>query len=163
MRDTRTRLWHRCFKNDQESIECDLHSGRPLTSTTPKNVEQVQVAVNKTRQLTVQELEEDLGILWTCVSVILVDDLAIKHSNKIHATVAVTKANRFCMLTLHKISSVSLKILSQKVITWDELRVYNHNSKTKAQTSHCGRKLWIQHHRPVSYTHLDVYKRQGIP
>ena len=33
------RVWHRCFKDGQESIESDPHSGRPATSSTPENVE----------------------------------------------------------------------------------------------------------------------------
>ena len=33
------KLWHECFKDGQESIESDPHSGRPATSSTPENVE----------------------------------------------------------------------------------------------------------------------------
>ena len=29
------KVWHKCFKDDQESVENDLHSGRPATSRTP--------------------------------------------------------------------------------------------------------------------------------
>ena len=50
------------FKDGQESIESDTHSGRPATSRTPKNVECVWVAINKDQCLAVQELETDLRI-----------------------------------------------------------------------------------------------------
>ena len=41
------KVWHRCFKDGQESVESDQHSGRPATSRTPENVECVRAAVNK--------------------------------------------------------------------------------------------------------------------
>ena len=65
------KVWHKCFKDGQESVESDPCSGRPATSRTPENVECVQVAINKDQQLTVQELEADLGIPKTTVSEIL--------------------------------------------------------------------------------------------
>ena len=48
------------------------------TSRTPENVEHVQVAINKDQQLTVQELEADLGFPKTTVSEILMQDLGMK-------------------------------------------------------------------------------------
>ena len=41
------KVWHKCFKDDQESAESDPCSGRPATSRTPENVEHVQTAINK--------------------------------------------------------------------------------------------------------------------
>ena len=41
------KLWHKCFKDGQESVESDPRSGRPATSRTPKNIECVQAAVHK--------------------------------------------------------------------------------------------------------------------
>ena len=41
------KVWHKFFKDGQDCIECDPHSGRPATSRTPENVECVWVAVNK--------------------------------------------------------------------------------------------------------------------
>ena len=38
---------HRCFKDGQESVERDPHSGGPATSSTPGNVERVWAAINK--------------------------------------------------------------------------------------------------------------------
>ena len=61
-------VWRKCFKDGQGSVESDPCSGRPATSRTPENVECVQVAINKDQQLTVRELEADLGIPKTTVS-----------------------------------------------------------------------------------------------
>ena len=47
------KVWHKCFKDGQESVEIDPYSGRPATSRTAENVERVRAAVNKDRRLTV--------------------------------------------------------------------------------------------------------------
>ena len=71
-------MWQECFKDSQESVESDPHSGRLTTSRTPDNVEHVWAAINKDQRLTVRELEADLGIPKTTVSKILMQDLGMK-------------------------------------------------------------------------------------
>ena len=73
------KMWHRCFKYGQESVESDPCSGRPAKSRMPENVECVWTAINKGQRLTVQALEADLGIPETTVSKILMQDLGMKH------------------------------------------------------------------------------------
>ena len=46
-------VWHKLFKDGQESVESGPHSGRPATSRIPENVECVQAAIYKDRRLTV--------------------------------------------------------------------------------------------------------------
>ena len=46
------KVWHKCFKNGQESVESNPCSGRPATSRAPENDECVLAAVNKDQQLT---------------------------------------------------------------------------------------------------------------
>ena len=41
------KVWHKCFKDGQESVESDPRSGGPETSRTPETVERVQTAINK--------------------------------------------------------------------------------------------------------------------
>ena len=43
------KVWHKCFKNGQESVESNPCSGRPATSRAPENVERVRAAINKDR------------------------------------------------------------------------------------------------------------------
>ena len=43
------KVWPRCFKDGQNSVESDPHSGRPATSGTPENAERVWTAINKDR------------------------------------------------------------------------------------------------------------------
>ena len=73
-------MWHKCFKDGQESVESDPCSGRCATSRRLEDVEHVQAAINKDQQLTVQELEADLGIPKTNVCEILMRDLGIKRA-----------------------------------------------------------------------------------
>ena len=40
-------MWHKCFKDGQESVESDPCSGRPITRRTTENVEGVQAAVSE--------------------------------------------------------------------------------------------------------------------
>jgi histone-lysine N-methyltransferase SETMAR len=77
MSEAQIQGWYRQFKDGQESTESDPHSGRSATSRTPKNVEHVQAAINENRRLTLQDLEEDLGISQTVVSEILMEDLGM--------------------------------------------------------------------------------------
>ena len=56
------KVWHKCFKDGQESVESDPQSGWPATSRKPENIECVWAKVNKDRRLAVRELETDLGI-----------------------------------------------------------------------------------------------------
>ena len=72
------KVWHKCFKDGQESVESDPHSGRLAISRTSENVEDVWAAINKDQRLTVRELEADLGIPKTTVSKISMQDLGMK-------------------------------------------------------------------------------------
>ena len=72
------KVWHKHFKDGQESVESDPCSERPATSRSPENVEGVQSAVNRDQQLAVRELEADLGIPKTAVSEILMQNLCVK-------------------------------------------------------------------------------------
>ena len=42
-----TNVYHKCFKDDQESAESDPLSGMPETSITHENVERVLATINK--------------------------------------------------------------------------------------------------------------------
>ena len=40
------KVWHKYFKDNQESVESDPCSGRPAASRTPENAERVQAAIS---------------------------------------------------------------------------------------------------------------------
>ena len=66
MSAVKIKVWHKCFKDDWESIESNPCSGRPAISRISENVERVRAAINES-----PELEADLGIPKTTVSEIL--------------------------------------------------------------------------------------------
>ena len=72
------KVWHKSFKDGQESVESDARGGRPATSRAPENDERVRAAINEGRRLTVRELEADLGIPETTVPEILTQDFGMK-------------------------------------------------------------------------------------
>ena len=47
MNAAQIKVWHKCFKDSQEALESDPHSGRPATSRTPENVECARAAIYK--------------------------------------------------------------------------------------------------------------------
>ena len=47
MSAAQVKVWHKCFKDSQQSVESDPHSGRPVRSRTPENAEHVRAAINK--------------------------------------------------------------------------------------------------------------------
>ena len=47
MSATQIKVWHKHFKDGQESVESGPHSGRPATSRTPENVEHARPAITK--------------------------------------------------------------------------------------------------------------------
>ena len=73
-------------------MESDPHSGRPATSRIPENIECAWAAINENWRLTVQELEEALGIPRIIVSEILAEDLCKKRGGKICFVGPVTRA-----------------------------------------------------------------------
>ena len=44
------KMWHKCFRDGQESVKSDLCSGRPAISRTPENIELVRATINKDQQ-----------------------------------------------------------------------------------------------------------------
>ena len=56
MNAAQIKVWHKHFKDGQESVESDPCSGRPAKVRTPEHAEHVQAAIIKNQQLTVGEL-----------------------------------------------------------------------------------------------------------
>ena len=53
VRAAQIKVWHKCFKDGQESVENDPLSERSATSRAPENVEHVQATINKDCRVTV--------------------------------------------------------------------------------------------------------------
>ena len=71
MSKTRIKEWYNRFKGGRISVDSDSRSGQSSTTKTLNNIERVRFAIEGNRQLTVRELENDLGIPKTTIWEIL--------------------------------------------------------------------------------------------
>ena len=86
------KVWHKRFKDGQQSVESDPHSTRPTTSRTHGNVECVGAAINKDWRLTVQELGAEPWIPNTTVSDFDTGSWHETCHGKIHSMASATRA-----------------------------------------------------------------------
>jgi hypothetical protein len=95
----------------------------------------VQAAINKNQRLTLQELEEDLGIPQTIVSEILMEDLGM---NCVVAKFVPRLLSQGLMEFHAEVAKDFLETSNgdpyflKQVITKDESRVYGYDPETKA-------------------------------
>ena len=75
MSKTRVYEWYKRFK---ESREDDNSPGRPNTSTTDDNVEQVKKMILENRRITIREVADDVGISFGSCQAIFSDVLGMK-------------------------------------------------------------------------------------
>ena len=70
--------WHKRFKEGREEVEDDHRSGRPSTSRTADNTEQVKQLVRDDLRLTVRMITSDLSISKETVWRIITEDLGVR-------------------------------------------------------------------------------------
>ena len=136
-------------------------------------------------------IRRDLGIPQICVLQIFTEDLGMKCLAAKFIPWLLLQEQTFCVEVTHDWldTANSDPYFLKKIMTGDKSRVYSYGS-AKAQSSQCGTKLCIRQSQTpcvyttaaatpstraevpaaysfrgtfttVSYTHLDVYKRQG--
>lgn len=54
--------WYKLFTEGREDVNDDARPGRPSTSTTDENVEEVKKIVMENRRITIREVAEDVGV-----------------------------------------------------------------------------------------------------
>jgi len=67
--------WHARFKRSRISLEDDERSGRPSTSSTPKNVETIRLLVHEDRRRTIKDIAAIVNVSYGTVQTILTCDL----------------------------------------------------------------------------------------
>jgi len=67
--------WQAHFKRDRTSLEDDERSGRPSTSSTPKNVETIRWLVHEDRRRTIKEIAAIVNVSYGTVQTILTCNL----------------------------------------------------------------------------------------
>jgi len=63
--------WYSHFKTGRPSIDEDLRSGRPSTSTDEVHIDAVRDLILQNRRLTIREIAEDVGISFGSCQAIL--------------------------------------------------------------------------------------------
>jgi hypothetical protein len=78
MSQSETFLWYKRFKDGRTSVDVDESSGRPSTSTTPKNIAEVREAIPADRRQTIHDVCEIVGLSYGIVQRILADNLNMR-------------------------------------------------------------------------------------
>ena len=138
--------WYKMFSEGREDVNDEERTGRPSTSTTDENIDEVKKIVLANRRITVREVAEDLNIsIGSCHS-IFTNDLGMRRV----AAKFVPKLLNFDQKQ-HRIN-IAKELLDsvrddpnvlQRIITGDESWVYGYDVETKAQSSQ-----WKLPHEP---------------
>lgn len=130
--------WYERFKNGHESVEDEQRSGRPSTSKTHENVQNVAQIVRANRRITIRELAEELNISYGSVQSILTDNLHMRRVSAKFVPRLLTdeqKANRVSVCTELKDRLQADPDFIAKIVTGDESWVYGYDPETKMQSS----------------------------
>ncbi|XP_029167437.1 protein GVQW3-like [Nylanderia fulva] len=127
--------WYKMFSEGREDVNDEERAGRPSTSTTDENIDEVKKIVLVNRRITVREVAENLNIsIGSCHS-IFTNDLGMTRV----AAKFVPKLLNFDQKQ-HRINIAQEMLdsvrdypnLLQRVITGDESWVYGYDVETKA-------------------------------
>ncbi|KAG5324962.1 MOS1T transposase, partial [Acromyrmex heyeri] len=69
--------WYERFKSGREAVEDDARPGRPSTSKTDENVDEIRQLLIENRKLTTREIAETTNISFGSVQSILREDLSL--------------------------------------------------------------------------------------
>ncbi|KYQ56039.1 hypothetical protein ALC60_05022, partial [Trachymyrmex zeteki] len=69
--------WYKLFQEGRENVNDEPRSGRPSTSKTDENVQEVKEIVLKNRRITIREIVDDLNISFGSCQSILTDVLGM--------------------------------------------------------------------------------------
>ena len=119
--------WHACFKRGRTSLEDNKRSGRPSTSSTPKNVETIQRLVREDCRRTIKDIAAIINVSYGTVQTILTCDfnmyrVAAKFVPRL-LTPKQKKHHVAICQELHKCALDDPSFMS-RVITGDESWVY---------------------------------------
>ncbi|UYV78510.1 hypothetical protein LAZ67_16001822 [Cordylochernes scorpioides] len=138
--------WENDGTEGREDVNDEERAGRPSTSTTDENINEVEKMILANRRITVREVAEDLNIsIGSCHS-IFINDLGMR---RVAAKFIPKLLN--CDQKQHRMNIANEMLdsvrddpnLLQKVITGDEAWVYGYDVETKAQSSQ-----WKLPHEP---------------
>ncbi|UYV61783.1 hypothetical protein LAZ67_1006524 [Cordylochernes scorpioides] len=118
--------WYKMFSEGRKVVNDEERAGRPSTSTTDENINEVEKMILANRRITVREVAEDLNIsIGSCHS-IFINDLGMRR--------VAAKFHRMNIANEMLDSVRDDPNLLQRVITGDEAWVYGYDVETKAQS-----------------------------
>ena len=125
------------FKDGRESVENDLRSGRPLTSSDDAHV--TKEIVRSNRRLTVREIAEDCNISVGSCHEILVEKLgmhpvAVKFVPRLMSQDQKDNRVTICQELLDR-ANYDTSMFTEQIITGYETWVYGYDIETKVQSS----------------------------
>lgn len=135
-------VWFHKFREGIFSFEDAPRSGRPKEAVTPENVDRVRELIKVHRNITYEEIEEELGIGANAVHSILHDHLGVKKmvSRWIpHLLSSDQKRHRveWCQFMLQKFNEGQSKRVAD-IVTGDETWLFNYDPGTKADDT-----VWV--------------------
>jgi hypothetical protein len=115
--------WFSWFKNGQETLEDDQHSGRPSTSRTEEKIEKVPQLIQSDRKMTIVGLEQEVGISHGPIHAILSDDLKTRRVSAKFVSKQLTTDQMECRMVVagktflsspnHRTLRISLRVTSR--------------------------------------------------
>jgi len=126
--------WHMRFKRGRTSLEDDERSGRPSTSSTPKNVETIRQLVHEDHRRTIKDIATIINVSYGTVQTILTCDLNMHRIAAKFVPRLLTpeqKEHRVAICQELRQHAVDDPSFMSRVITGDESWVYGYDTETK--------------------------------
>jgi histone-lysine N-methyltransferase SETMAR len=70
--------WVKWFREGREEVEDKARPGRPVTGTTSENIEQVRLLVDDDPYITIEEIQDQIGLSHGTIHRIITDHLNLK-------------------------------------------------------------------------------------
>ncbi|XP_029174521.1 uncharacterized protein LOC114943111 [Nylanderia fulva] len=121
--------WYKLFQEGLENVNDEPRSGRPSTSKTDENVQEVKEIVLKNRRITIREIADDLNISFGSCQSILTDVLGMTRvSAKFVPKLNFDQKQRRMNIGQDMLNDVNDDPdLLKRVITGDETWVYDYD------------------------------------
>lgn len=130
--------WYERLKSGNESLEDEHRSGRPSTSKTDENVQNVEKLIRSNRRLTIRELAEDFNISYGSIQSILTDNLHMRRVSAKFVPRLLSGEQKEIRVSICRELKDRLDAnpnFMDKIITGDESWVYGYDPETKMQSS----------------------------
>ncbi|XP_008294029.1 histone-lysine N-methyltransferase SETMAR-like isoform X2 [Stegastes partitus] len=137
MSRSRCFVWHSRFKMGRTSLDDDDRPGRPSTSTTPENVQEIEEIVRQDRRLTIKEIAHMVNMSFGTVQAILTSNLNLHRVAAKFVPRLLTpeqKQQRVKVCDDLRQQAQDDPTFMSRIITGEEIWVYDYHTETKQQS-----------------------------